>query len=332
MISKPPAPPDPRSTSAAQTGTSVSTSIANAMLANVDRRGPDGSTTFNQSGSFRWTDPFTNKTYTVPRFTENVQLSPQQQATYDQSKKAEFNLASLANEQSGFMRDYLADPFDLSNEATESRLFELGSKRLDPMFARQEESLRTNLANRGIREGSAAFSSAMDDFSRGRNDAFDNLLLTGRGQAVQEALTQRNQPINEISALLSGSQVAMPQFTGQQQPQIPITDNAGLISKNYDQRLQGWQMKNAGMQSILGGLFGLGSAFIMSDRRVKEDIVEVGETHDEQPIFAYRYKGSPMLQLGLVAQEVEKKHPEAVKEFGGIKHVNYQRALGLEAA
>ena len=34
------------------------------------------------------------------------------------------------------------------------------------------------------------------------------------------------------------------------------------------------------------------------------------------------------VQMGLMAQEVEKKKPEAVEEIGGIKHVNYGIALG----
>lgn len=328
MASSPPKPPSPQSTSAAQTGSNVSTAIANAFLGNTNQVGPDGKTSYDQSGAFTWKDDYTGKTYTVPRFTETVTLSPQQQATYDQSKKAEYNLASLANNQSKFLNDYLGKPIDLSNEATESRLYELGSKRLDPQFARQEESTRTNLINRGIREGSPAFSAAMSDFSQGKNDAYNQLLLSGRGQAVQEALAQRNAPINEISALLSGSQVSQPQFTNNQQPNIPTTDTAGIIGQNYQQRLAAWQQGQQTSQGIMGGLFGLGAAALMpSDRRIKENIKRVGETSDHQPIYAYNYIGSPMMHMGLMAQDVEKTKPDAVHEVGGVKMVDYEHAL-----
>ncbi|MVB00050.1 hypothetical protein GN330_22625 [Nitratireductor sp. CAU 1489] len=324
---KPPAPPDPRETSAAQTGTSVATALANAMLGNVNRVGPEGSVTYDQSGEYSFTDPYTGQTYHIPRFTENVQLSDNQQRTYDRQQDAEFNLADLAAQQSGFLTDYMAEPIDLSNEATEARLFELGSKRLDPRFAREEEAMRTNLLNRGIREGSDAFSAAMGDFNQGRNDAYNQLLLTGRGQAVQEALAQRSQPINEIASLLGGSQVNIPQFTGGNMPTIPTTDNAGLINQNYNQQLQNWQIQNQQRNSLLGGLFGLGSSLIMSDKRTKEDIEKVGKTDDGQAIYKFRYKGSPLLQMGLMAQEVEKKKPGAVKEVAGIKMVDYGKAL-----
>lgn len=326
MPSSPPKPPDPKDTSSAQTGTSVSTAIANAMLNNVNQTTPDGSLTYSQSGSYDWTDPYTKQTYSIPKFTATQTLSPTGQATKDQTDQAQLNLGKIANNQSAFLNDYLGKPVDL-NTATEDKIDQLGAARLDPKFAREEESLRTSLINRGIREGSPAFTAAMSDFSQGKNDAYNQLYLSGRAQGAQEALTERNQPINEITALLGGSQVQQPNFINANMPTIPTTDNAGLINQNYNQRLQAWQQSNAGMNSILGGLFGLGSSLIMSDRRTKEDIREIGKTNDGQPLYTYRYKGSPMLQMGLMAQDVEQRNPDAVVEIGGIKHVDYARAL-----
>jgi hypothetical protein len=64
----------------------------------------------------------------------------------------------------------------------------------------------------------------------------------------------------------------------------------------------------------------------MSDRRVKEDIKQVGETNDGQPIYRFKYKGEDQTQIGLIAQDVEKSHPEAVGSMGGIKTVDYKKA------
>lgn len=76
---------------------------------------------------------------------------------------------------------------------------------------------------------------------------------------------------------------------------------------------------------ILG--FGTAALGFLSDERAKEDIREVGKTHDGQKIYSYRYKGDPRTQIGLLAQEVEEDHPEAVHEgFGGLKHVDYREA------
>ena len=69
----------------------------------------------------------------------------------------------------------------------------------------------------------------------------------------------------------------------------------------------------------------LGTAIgaMFSDERVKTDIKKVGKTDEGLNVYTYRYKwgGPPM--MGVMAQEVEKKHPEAVMEFDGIKAVNY---------
>lgn len=333
---KAPEPLDPKEVAAGQTGTSVATSIANSFMGNVNKVGPDGTTTFDQTGSYSFTDPYTGQTYDLPTFTETVTLSPEQQAIYDKNKAAQGNLADLASQQSGFLKDYMSKPIELGNEATEARLFELGSKRLDPRFAREEEAMRTNLINRGIREGSDAFTAAMSDFNAGKNDAYNNLLLSGRGQAVQESLAERNQPINEITALLSGSQVSQPQFTGGNVAPIPTTDVAGLINQNYNQQYGNYQNQMNQWNNVMGGLFGLGGQLIgLSDDDAKTDKQKVAEIEPGMNLHAYRYKGESKaapLRLGLMASEVERKRPGAVKRGDdGLRRVNYSKALQLGA-
>jgi len=63
-----------------------------------------------------------------------------------------------------------------------------------------------------------------------------------------------------------------------------------------------------------------------SDERLKENIKAVGKTFDGQTIHSYNYKGDPRTQIGLIAQEVQKHHPEAVGLAGGYKTVNYDKA------
>jgi hypothetical protein len=63
-----------------------------------------------------------------------------------------------------------------------------------------------------------------------------------------------------------------------------------------------------------------------SDERLKEDMEVIGKTFDGQPIYRYKIKGDPREQIGLSAQKVEKKHPEAVGLAGGFKYVDYGRA------
>lgn len=77
---------------------------------------------------------------------------------------------------------------------------------------------------------------------------------------------------------------------------------------------------------IFGGAMALGSMF-MSDEDSKENIREIGTTHDGQPIHAFNYKGDPRTQIGLIAQEVEQTHPEAVaRGQDGLLRVDYDLA------
>lgn len=63
-----------------------------------------------------------------------------------------------------------------------------------------------------------------------------------------------------------------------------------------------------------------------SDERLKEDIEPIGETYDGQKIIRFCYKGDERKQIGLSAQKVEKKHPDAVGLAGGYRTVDYGKA------
>ena len=99
----------------------------------------------------------------------------------------------------------------------------------------------------------------MGSFNQGKNDAYNQLLLTGRGQAQNELMAQRNQPINEIIGLMNGSQIQTPNFNVNSASPIATTDNAGLINANYGQQMSNWEAEAARSDALIGGLFGLAS-------------------------------------------------------------------------
>jgi hypothetical protein len=253
---KPPAAPDPKAVAAAQTGMNVDTAIAQQLINMTGQNTPEGSLSYDQSGftSFTGSD---GKTYQIPKFTANQTYSPGQQELYDIGMGTQKNLAQMGQDQSAKIAQLLSTPLDINNEDTEARLYELGSKRLDPQFARDEEALRTRLVNQGVREGSDAWNNAMKNFDYSRNDARNDLLLRGRGQAVQEQLTERNQPLNEVTALMSGSQVSQPNFTGTPQSGVQGTDYAGMVRDKYAADMAAYQQKAQQQQAAMGGLFGL---------------------------------------------------------------------------
>lgn len=78
--------------------------------------------------------------------------------------------------------------------------------------------------------------------------------------------------------------------------------------------------------STTQGTTSQGSPFF-SDRDLKENVDKIGTTHSGQPIYRFNYKGRPgETQIGLMAQDVEKRHPDAVGLAGGFKTVDYAAA------
>ena len=346
--------PDPVATSKAQGASNVATGTASQTMNMVDQYTPDGSLKYKQIGTMKVPDGF-GGTMSVPRFSATTSLSPTQKRLMGVNDATEYSMATTARDQAGRIGKLLGTNLDfgpdlkLDNEATEARLYELGSKRLDPRFARDEETLRTQLANSGIKAGSAAFDAEMSQFGQGKNDAYNNLLLTGRGQAVnelvternirnQEMLTERNQPINEISALMGGSQVSMPQFVNAPQTNVAGVDYSGMVQHNYDaamnQAMQGWQAKVGQQNAMMGGLFGLGgtaatAAFKYSDRRLKRDIEPVDIGAHGLPVYEFRYLWSDAYETGYMADEVERVRPDAVITLpSGFKAVDYAKLEG----
>jgi len=76
------------------------------------------------------------------------------------------------------------------------------------------------------------------------------------------ALQNRNQPINEISALLSGSQVAPPQFNITAPSAMPTTDYAGIANDSYRNNLAAWQQNTANNNRNLASILGFAGGVV----------------------------------------------------------------------
>jgi hypothetical protein len=150
----------------------------------------------------------------------------------------------------------LGDP-NQSRDAVQEALL----ARINPDLERERAALESRLANQGITMGSEAWNTGMLDQSRAANDArYGAILNAGQeqsrmfglgmqqagfnnstvGQAagmdqslLQQLLALRAQPINEASALLTGGQVQMPQFTNVPQVGVQAPDYASAVGQNY---------------------------------------------------------------------------------------------------
>jgi hypothetical protein len=144
-------------------------------------------------------------------------------------------------------------------------------------------------------------------------------------QDLQAKLQLRNQPLNEITALMSGSQLQMPQFQGYNPTNIaPAPVFAGAQAQGAA-NMQNYGIQQSGANAQTSGLYSLAGAaapFMFSDRKLKSNIERIG-TH-KLGIGLYEYDIFGERQQGVMADEAEKVMPEAVLMHpSGYKMVNY---------
>jgi hypothetical protein len=220
--------------------------------------------------------------------------------------------------------------------------------RLQPQIQQQQEALAQQLANQGITPGSEAYNNAMRTQGNQQNDLLTQAALQGlnldmsanaqgynqalqSGQfgntALQQSLAQqtalRNQPINEVTALMSGSQIQNPQFqqyTGSNVAAAPVFQ--GVQAQNQA-AMDLYGIKQNAANSNMQALASIaGSAIKASDVRLKSNIERIG-TH-ERGFGIYEYDIFDRHEIGVLAQEVEQIMPEAIVEHpSGFKMVNY---------
>jgi hypothetical protein len=177
------------------------------------------------------------------------------------------------------------------------------------------------------------FYNAAVEQNRAKEQSFYNAQNTSRAQWLNEQYDKANQGINQISSLLSGSQVSKPSFSAPTNNQIANTDVAGIINSNFSQSLASYNAQNSQYQQLFGGLIG-GLAGILSDEREKNVGDKIGtvfaagpDGEKPLPIYEFDYKRDPTgtRHIGPMAQDVEKIDRSAVREVGGVKYIDKTR-------
>jgi hypothetical protein len=88
--------------------------------------------------------------------------------------------------------------------------------------------------------------------------------------------------------------------------------------------------KSSGTGSIIGGVISAAaSIFAFSDDTLKEGIVEINRRPDGLGVYEFSFKGSGQRFRGVLASEVERLYPRAVRfNDQGLREVNYS-AIGV---
>ena len=160
-----------------------------------------------------------------------------------QRQERQENDASLAITAAGGQEQALQDSLRQSAFGRDAATFGLNEGANQAAFGRDISAFGANQqANQQTFGQQSALAGLQDNFAN---------------SGLQREQAQANQGINALNATLSGGSV--PQGIG---GQIPTTDVGGIINQNYQQRAGQHQQRQGQRNQWLGGLFGLGSAFL----------------------------------------------------------------------
>ena len=267
----PPATPDFKGAAQEQGSANIDAARAQGKLNNPNVYSPYGSQTVSYDGD-------------QPTITQS--FSPEQQAIYDQGNATKLQLSQLSGQGAQALQGVVGKQVDFGGAPSAPGDYSsMRNQTIDAMMARPKEDYaratdqaQSDLVAAGIRPGTKAYDDKMQLLQRGLNDANTQAagnagVLTSqayqmdmdrRKQAITEQLAQRQIPLNEITALMSGSQVSNPFST----PGFAQNAQVGAAPVFAAQQAESqWGRDNnnadrAAMGNLQNGMFALGAAGI----------------------------------------------------------------------
>ena len=186
---------------------------------------------------------------------------------------------------------------------------------IQPDIDRYINRTSADLVNKGIPIGSQAYNEVMREQDKTISNQLADIYSRSRSQALADTGAQ----IGNIGALQS--QMYSPQYIAG----LGATGLQNLYTQKFQNKMDKYNAEvgssNTNKSAAAGTIGALGAAAIlaMSDKRVKENLKPVGKLDNGLTVYIGNYIESvdpyKMPQLFLIAQEVEKIHPEAVKGF-----------------
>ena len=217
------------------------------------------------------------------QLTLTQKFSPEQQAIFDEANKAKLSLSQLASRGAGVAGDVVGKNVDLSgmpaaptSGAVNQRVIDAMMGRVNEDYAKATDEKNSALIAAGHHPGNKGYDDAMQLLQRGKNDASQQAVLAGyqqgatefgqdtqaRRNAIAEYMAQRQTPLNEITALMSGSQVSnpfsVPAYAQNAQVQAAPLFGATQQAVNWNSDLYNVNAAQSG--NLQSGLFGLGGA------------------------------------------------------------------------
>lgn len=269
LFGSPATPATPDYTGAAQATAAGNLDAARAATAanRVNQVNPYGSLSYAVTGQ----DPYGNPTWTA-----TTSLSPDQQQLYNYDIATSKGLGELQQKGLGYVGSMLDKPFSTQNLAQfgikgGENYEDAIMRRLQPTIAAEAKSFDAQMANQGIPVGSEAYQNAKRVFDARQNDKLVSAITGGfdvgsrmRQQQFGEEAYMRNEPINTLNAVRSGSQVTGPSGYFVNAPQQATTTGADYLSAagmTGNANIAAANAENAQRNAMIQGLFSMGSSY-----------------------------------------------------------------------
>ena len=270
-MGKPNPPPAPDYAGAAkeQGASNVEAAVTQGHINNPNVVSPYGTQTTTWNGN----DP-----------TLTQQFSPSQQALYDQQVQSQQLLGGLGQQGINAAQGVIGNKVDYSgtpampgsSDAIRQQVYDAMMQRPNEDLAVQRDNANSQLTAAGIPKDSLAYQNAMRQIDRQENDARNQAVMSGgveaqrnygmdiqsRQQGLNEYNAQRSIPLNEITALMSGSQVSNPfQMPGYaQNAQVAPAPTYAATNAAGQHAIDLYNVKAAQQANLQSGLFGLGGS------------------------------------------------------------------------
>lgn len=235
------------------------------------------------------------------RWEQNMTLTPEEQASLSAQQRITQGRSGLAESMLGRAEGEFSDPMDWeqfgdyadlgdyggARDRAEEALYGRATSRLDRRMQEGREAKELSLLNQGLRPGDQAYDRAMQDFTEGETDAYNqamyssiigggkeatseqNRLLQGaeyentvRQSQIAEDMQRRGFSLNEINAILHGQQIGMPgmpEFNKAQRSQATQYSQAGR--DQYGAELDAFNAEQAALQGLMSGASGFVNPF-----------------------------------------------------------------------
>lgn len=224
--------------------------------------------------------------FTTNDWTYTESLSPEQQQLYNANVSSQLQQSQLLDALTRRVGESTAQPLDYSglpelaggsNQSIADALYNKMTRYAEPDWARQRSSLEARLAEQGFVPGTPGYDTAMQGLTKttdlAKADARDRALLMGmdqsrlqnqaRAQGIAELLQKRQFPINELSAIRSGTQVQNPVLSPTYAtPGLQAPDILGAANNSYLGQLDAYNASAGASNDLFSNLIGLGGLFL----------------------------------------------------------------------